>query len=98
MRTRWHRDFGFDVGDSERHRVEVHWGQIWGDAEIRVDGHQALRSWRMFELRRTRRYRIDVGRAEVHSVTVEKERPLALAGFRRQTFRAFVDGVLVGEF
>jgi hypothetical protein len=98
MSTRWHRDFGFDVGDSERHRVEVHWGQIWGDAEIRVDGHQALRTWRMFELRRTRRYQIDVGRAEVHSVAVEKNRPLVLAGFRHQTFRAFVDGELVGEF
>jgi hypothetical protein len=98
VRTRWHRDFGFDVGDLERHRVEVYWGQIWGDTEIRVDGHQALRSRRMFEIRRTRRFQIDVGRSEVHSVTVEKYRPAVLSGVRQQTFRALVDGQLVGEF
>lgn len=98
MKTKWHRDFGFDVGDSERHRVEVYWSQWLGDAEIRVDGRQALRNRRLFGLRRTRRYQLEVGDTEIHSVTVEKQRRAVLGGFRNQSFLAAVDGQVVGEF
>ncbi len=34
---------------------------------------------------------------EDHAVIIEKERPLLLAGLRRQTYRVFVDGKLVVE-
>lgn len=98
VKTRWDRDFAFDVGDTERHRVEVRWGQWRGDTEIFVDGRESVRTRHLFGIRRTRGYHLDVGDAEVHSVTVEKTRRLVLGGFRHQTFRAVVDGQVVGEF
>ena len=98
MKTRWDRDFAFDVGNTERHRVEVRWSQAGGLAEIRVDGRPALRDRAQFTLRRTQRYQIDVGENEVHSITVEKRRRAALGGLQKQTFRALVDGQLVGEY
>ena len=98
MKTKWDRDFAFDVGDTERHCVEVHWGQWRGDTEILVDGRETVRTRHHFGIRLTRGYHLDVGDAEVHSVTVEKTRRLVLGGFRHQTFRAVVDGQVVGEF
>jgi hypothetical protein len=98
MKTKWDRDFGFDVGESEGHRVDVHWGQWGGLAEVCVDGRTVLRDRQHFSLRRTRRYRFDVGESEVHSVTVEKRRRPVLGGLQKQTFRALVDSRLVGEF
>jgi hypothetical protein len=98
VKTKWDRDFAFDVGDAERHRVEVRWGQAGGLAEICVDGRPALRDRVQFTFRRTQRYRVDVGETEVHSVTVEKRRRSVFGGLQKQTFRALVDGQVVGEY
>jgi hypothetical protein len=40
---------------------------------------------------------VTVGDAEVHSVAIEKTKPRLYGGFRKQSFRVFVDDQLVGE-
>ena len=35
-------DFTFDVGDEERHRVDFHWGQLFGRVRITVDDHEVM--------------------------------------------------------
>jgi hypothetical protein len=97
MKTRFDREFAFDVGDAEQHHVEVHWSQWGGLAEICVDGRSALRDRVQFSFKRTQSYQLDVGEREVHSVTVEKRRRPVLGGFQKQAFRAFVDGRVVAE-
>ncbi len=98
MKTKWDRDFAFDVGDAEQHRIEVRWSQAGGLAEICVDGRPALRDRVQFTFRRTQRYQLQVGNTERHSVTVEKRRRAVLGGLQKQAFRALVDGRLVGEY
>lgn len=56
-----------------------------------------VRDLRVFSVRTTKTYRFPVGKDEVHQVQIDKIRPLALAGVRRQQVKAYVDGVLVAE-
>lgn len=86
----------FEVGHEEKHFVEFRWSQVLGLARIWVDGREVLRERHNFSLHRTRRYKVTVGDVEIHSVVIEKTRPLWFAGFRRQGCRAFVDGDRVG--
>jgi hypothetical protein len=98
MDTKWDVDFAFEVGTSERHNVTFHWRLGPGEATISVDGAEVLRERHPFGMKSTRQYKVAVGRAEIHSVVVEKRKPAAWGGVRKQAFRAFVDGELVGEF
>jgi hypothetical protein len=41
---------------------------------------------------------VTVGTSEPHAVRIEKTREAHFAGFRRHTFKALVDGELVGEY
>ncbi len=52
-----------------------------GDVQIKL-----LRTWDL-----------PVGRSEVHAVSIVKERPRVLAGFRPSNFWVFVDGELILE-
>lgn len=90
--------FEFEVGESEKHLVDFTWGQWWGDARISVDGREVLRERHPFGLKTVKRYEVTVGESETHEVVIEKTRPLLVAGFRKQAFRAFVDDVQVGEY
>ena len=93
-------DFAFDVGDEEKHRVEFHWGQLFG----RVRDHRRRRRGRGAQPaeaasgRRPRRSSSSVGKHEVHAVVIEKISHRFLGGARKQKCQAFVDGELVREY
>jgi hypothetical protein len=93
-----HYDFDFEVGSLEKHLVGFHWGQWWGWAIIKVDGVEVDRERHNFGASLTRNYEVSVGAAELHAVRIEKTRKRFFSGYRRQTFKAFVDEELIGEY
>jgi hypothetical protein len=90
-------DFDFKVGSFEKHLVMFHWGQWLGLATIKVDGVEVDHERHIYGTSLTRNYEVAVGASEPHAVRIEKTRKRFLAGYRRQTFKVFVDGELVGE-
>jgi hypothetical protein len=92
-------DFGFDVGEEERHRVEFHWGQMFGRVRITVDDVEVVEQNQAVNLGSTklRKFEFPVGTEEKHHVLIEKEARF-LGGARKQKCRAFVDGELIGEY
>jgi hypothetical protein len=87
MKTRFDVKFAFEVGTIEKHEVSFHWGQWSGDAHISVDGVPVL----------DEKHVLGLGADEVHAVVIEKTKPRVASGIRKQSFKAFVDGELVGE-
>ena len=93
-------NFTFEVGEAEKHQVTFHWDKWWGRLRIGVDDNDVIRqtaplsfSWSL-----TRRHEFAVGQSEVHAVVIELTRKRWFGGMREQDCRAFVDGVLVGEY
>jgi hypothetical protein len=68
-----------------------------GWATIKVDGVEVDRERRIYGTSLTRNYEVSVGVSEPHAIRIEKTRKRFLAGYRRQTFKVFVDEELVGE-
>ena len=93
-------DFAFEVGDTEKHRVTFHWGQLFGQVRITVDDLEVVQENRAVGLgsKPVRTFEFSVGDAEPHAVVIEKTRKRFLGGARTQTCRAFVDGELVGDY
>jgi len=94
--------FTLEVGDREKSKIEFCRNYFTGALRALVDGRRiALQSpfspFTHFSFTRKRHYEFSVGKTETHEVVLEKERPLLIAGFRRQTYRVFVDGELVHE-
>jgi hypothetical protein len=85
----------FDVGQAEIHRVAFSFDKWSGQLVITVDGIPVTQQLRLFSLSLTKRWALDVGVQERHSVVIEKKRKLLLAGFRPQTVRVLVDGTLL---
>lgn len=90
--------FSFTVGKHETHRVDFSFDQFIGTLEIKVDGQTAVKDFRMFSLKLTKRYELVVGVNEKHQVVIEKKRKLFLAGMRPQRYRVFVDGALMQTY
>jgi hypothetical protein len=91
-------DFTLQVGRSEAHQVAFHWDSWHAIAVITVDGKEVLREKHPFAVKTIRRYEASVGESEVHSFVVVKRKPLMYGGLRKQSFQAFVDDELVGEY
>ena len=91
-------NFSFTVGNDEQHRVDFSFDQFIGNLEIKVDGQTAIKDFRMFSLKLTKRYELTVGVNERHHVVIEKKRKLFLAGARPQQFRIYIDGRLVQTY
>ena len=87
----------FDVGKEEKHYVVFTFNQLFGTVEIQVDGIQIMSETQMFSHELIKTYMFDVGNKEIHSVRIDKERKLILAGFRKHKYRVFVDEDLVEE-
>jgi hypothetical protein len=85
-------EFGFDVGEQERHHIEFSFDQTWGPLRIKVDGVTVVHRFLLLGIRRTRRYEFPVGNREKHTVLVEMQRQAVLGAFRPWTFRTSVDG------
>lgn len=90
--------FSFVVGTAEQHRIDFAFDQFIGNVEIKVDGQTAIKDFRLFSLKLTKRYELTVGTNEKHQVVIEKTRKLLLAGARPQRYRVFVDGKLVQTY
>jgi hypothetical protein len=90
--------FSFTVGVNEQHQVDFSFDQFIGNLEIRVDGQPAVKDFRIFSLRLTKRYELTVGVEEQHHIAIEKKRRLFLAGFRPQRYRIFIDGTLAQTY
>ena len=87
--------FSFLVGIQEQHQIDFSFDQVIGNLEIRVDGEQLVKDFRMLSVKLTKRYEFTVGKEEQHQIAIEKKRKLFLAGFRPQQYRVFIDGQLV---
>ena len=90
--------FSFTVGVHEQHRVDFSFDQFIGNLEIKVDGQTAIKDFRIFSLKLTKRYELVVGVNEKHHVAIEKRRKLFLAGIRPQQYRVFIDGALMQTY
>ena len=91
-------NFSFTVGNEELHRIDFSFDQFMGNVEIKVDGQTAVKDFRVFSLKLTKRYELTVGVNEKHHVVIEKKRKLFLAGVRPQQYRVFVDGRLAQTY
>jgi hypothetical protein len=93
-------DFAFEVGDTEKHQVAFHWGQLFGRVRITVDDVEVVGENKAVRLTShpVRKFEFSVGDTERHDVLIEKIRKRFLGGARKQACRAFVDGALVGEY
>ena len=87
--------FSFLVGIKEQHQIDFSFDQVIGNLEIRVDGEQLVKDFRMLSVKLTKRYEFTVGKQEQHQIAIEKKRKLFLAGLRPQQYRVFIDGQLV---
>jgi hypothetical protein len=90
-------ELGFDVGSAEKHRVVFRFSKFWGTVNLDVDDEPVVREIRIFSINLTKKYVVSVGTSERHEIRIEKDRPVAFAGARRQPVRAYVDNVLVAE-
>jgi hypothetical protein len=91
-------DFAFDVGTSEKHHVEFHWGASWAEARIIVDGEEVLCEKHPFGVKNVRRYEVSVGESELHLVVIENQKARLYGALRKRSFRAFIDGNLIVEY
>jgi len=91
-------EFSFPVGVAEQHIVHFSFDQVWGSPSIKVDEKPVIRDWRFIEFSLTKEYRFTVGMNERPEMVIVTERPLVLAGFRRQKCRVIVDGQMAGEY
>jgi hypothetical protein len=92
-------EFTLCVGVSEAHEVRFRWVQSHAEAHIEVDGAEVLRkAMPVATLKTSRRYEVRVGSEEPHAVVIEGHKPALYGGVRKHTFKAYVDGQLVGEY
>ena len=91
-------NFSFLVGNHEQHRVDFSFDQFMGNLEIKVDGEPAIKDFRMFSLKLTKRYELTVGENEKHHIVILHKRKLFLAGVRPQQYQVFIDGQLVQTY
>jgi hypothetical protein len=94
--------FAFDLGDTERTRVEFSRNPWVGTMRITADGQRVAfvdptRLSTHFDFRWVKRYTFVVGRVERHEVTIEHERPVLQGGQRPNKHRVFVDGRVTEE-
>jgi hypothetical protein len=75
-----------DVGQSERHEVDVYYPSRRRGAEIYVDGARIASAPKRGTPKGTERYEMRVGWPEAHTVRIER------LGGRRATFQASIDG------
>ena len=92
--------FDFNVGQTERHRVEFVYRQLVGGVTIRVDGYRVRGNWvDVRPFRYSRDYRFAVGEGERHDVLIRRAKPTTpLAAMRPHTITVFVDGKKQGEY
>jgi hypothetical protein len=94
--------FAFEVGDSEKARVEFYRNPWIGTMRITANGQQVAHVdpthlSTHFDLQWVKRYTFVVGQQERHEITIEHERPVFAGGLRPNEYRVFVDGKMTEE-
>jgi hypothetical protein len=89
--------YRFEVGEREKHVVDLEWKQLWATFRITVDGTEVLEESHPFGLKNVRTYQATVGTAEVHTVVVEKTKALIYGGAKKQDFKIRLDGALLAR-
>jgi hypothetical protein len=88
----------FNLGKDENHEVDYEFNQIWGITKIFIDGKRIKWDFSMFTTDLLIFYDFDVqGSNETFKVSIERERKLFLAGFRKQVHRVYVNDTLLQE-
>lgn len=66
--------FKIELGENEKHTVEYEFNQLLGRLTIKVDNQPVQQSVRLFSEPVRQEFTLTVGRFEVHSVRIEKQR------------------------
>lgn len=90
--------FSFNVGIDEKHMIDFHFNQFWGNLSIHVDGKKVKGDFRTVSINLTKTYEFEVGQKERHEVKIEKNRKLFFAGFRKTKYKVYIDGIFTQEF
>ncbi len=94
--------FSFEVGETEKSRIEFSRNWITGQIVVTVNGETVTLAspWDIsthISLQLTEEYRFIVGYREQHEVLIRKQRPLFMAGIRRHEYQVFVNNLVVED-
>ena len=90
--------FEFEVGDTEKHRVQFRRDRWSGNVTIKADDQCIVSTGgQAFSFQLVREYNFTLGEAEEHTVRIEHSWPLLVAGSHEHTYRVFVDGHTIQE-
>jgi len=95
--------FSFQIGDSHKIKIDFFRSGFWGAVSILADGKEVykrspLNPFIHFSTSLVRKYTFQIREPEHHEISVEKKRPLILAGLRSSQYEVFCDGNRIGEF
>jgi hypothetical protein len=95
-------EFSVEIGENEKHRIEVKRNWWTGRMSISVDSQPVITKspynpTTHVSLKLSHKYEFSVGDTEKHEVRIERIRPLLFAGFSSHTYRIFVDDRLTKE-
>ena len=95
-------EFGFEVGISEKHQVQLQRNWFTGKQVILVDSHPVATTSPFnpgthFSVKHSTKHEFSVGDIEKHTVQIERVRPDIFAGCMPHTFRIFIDEILFSE-
>jgi len=68
--------FAFEIGETEKNRLEFHFNQLLGSTVIKVNDQEVKKTVRLFSEPLQERHKVEVGRNERHTVFIEKQRKL----------------------
>ena len=86
--------FSITAGRKEKFAVEVHFNQLLGTLSIRANGNEIVKNTRWFSEPLKEAHQFQVGRDEVWSFKIEKER----RDIFTSTYRVFVNDRLAGFY
>lgn len=65
-----------EIGDTEKHHLEIAFNQLFGSTVIKVNGKEVKKSVHLFSEPVRERHELEVGKNERHTVFIEKRRKL----------------------
>lgn len=90
--------FELEIGEHEKHKISYYFDKIFGKLEIKVDDMILYSDFIIISVGLSDVHDFRIGQMEVHAVRIEKIRPRFWAGFRTNTYRVYVDGLLIKEY
>lgn len=91
-------NYRFEVGQYERHYVELRYEVFFGQFKAFVDGRLVFSDLPFFAFGLTRTFQFYVGMQERHLIRVEKTRKLFFPAFQPQQYRIYIDNYPFTQF